>query len=85
MIAVSYRDGFVLWAPDGVLVLADPREVVRVERLFGRPAIVRRSTTGDDGLIAEEFVTVPPGSAEHARGVLWTLPDVALIGDTLDT
>lgn len=80
MIVVTYDRGVVTWADGRALVTASPAEARRVERLFTKPATVRESVV-EEGMIGEAFVRVKPGSARHARGVLYTLPGVRLVVD----
>lgn len=80
MIAASYRGGVVIWDGEPI-VLAEAPEAERVMRLFAKPATVRSTGSGDDGLVGEDFVRIAPGSAEHARGVIVALRDVRLLLD----
>jgi len=84
VIVVGFDGGFVAW-DSGLTVAADDAKIeARVQKLFAKPATARRSSSGDDGLIAEDFEKVAPGTAEHFRGVAITLPGATLIVDEGD-
>lgn len=85
MIVVAFDRGTVAWDRSGLTVAADdPATEARVRKLFSKPATVRRSASGPDGLVAEDFETVAPGTAEHFRGAAITLPGATLLLDEAD-
>lgn len=76
--SISWEAGIATWAPiDGE---PDPTEEARVAKLFSEPALGRESDDVD-GAIAEIPVIVPPGSADHARAVIFDLPHVVYLID----
>lgn len=55
-----------------VLEASDTQEA-RIRRAFTKPARVRRSVTLDDGTVEERLERVAPGSADHARAVIYSM------------
>lgn len=83
MITVLLATGSLLVWENGSaeIVTSDTGEEARLRKLLSKPATVRRSVTGDDGLIGEEFVSIGPGSVEHFRGVAQSISGARLIID----
>lgn len=82
MIIARFRGGIVSWA-GGELVVTDasPEVERRIRRMFAKPMPVRQSVDLVEGGIGEDFVKEAPGSAAHARAVIYTLPGVQLVLD----
>jgi hypothetical protein len=90
MIVCRYRAGFVAWEPGPTLdyvplvdLSADEAdaELARLKLAFSKPADVPEARELPNGGIADGFRSEPPGSADHARGVMRTLEGVTFLID----
>lgn len=56
-------------------------EETRIRRAFSKPARVRRSVEIDGGGIEERLEKVAPGSADHARAVIYAMKGSRILLD----
>lgn len=63
------------------VIEATETQEARIRRAFSKPARARRSVVVDGGGIEERLEKVAPGSADHARAVIYAMKDSRILLD----
>lgn len=82
MIAAYFRGGTLVFESGRTTVVGTTHEIeARVQARFAKSALGRESTEIEFGGIGEDRPKLAPGSAAHARAVIFGLPEAHIVLD----